>query len=59
MNGGHVCAHPQVIVTCKNWPHRQTFLKYVREVSNDSKTAGAFYPNAAEKFEKFKEVDIY
>lgn len=21
-NGGHICVHPQLLVTCKNWPQR-------------------------------------
>lgn len=21
-NGAHICVHPQLLVTCKNWPQR-------------------------------------
>lgn len=54
MNGGHFCAHPQVIVTCKNWPQREQFLQYLRQTTNEARTGGMFYPNGPSNLDRFK-----
>eukprot|EP00917_Polyrhabdina_sp_WS-2016_P031259 GHVP01066662.1.p2 GENE.GHVP01066662.1~~GHVP01066662.1.p2 ORF type:complete len:545 (-),score=104.48 GHVP01066662.1:2598-4232(-) len=45
-NGGHVCAHPQVVLTCKNWSHRESFLKELRTEISALEDSGEFYPDS-------------
>eukprot|EP01071_Lankesteria_metandrocarpae_P008766 Lankesteria_metandrocarpae@DN5047_c0_g1_i2.p1 len=60
-NGGHVCVHPQVIVTCKNWKHRETFINSVQKALKAADYTGCFLPFAAEKVcsthKRLKELD--
>jgi len=43
-NNGHVCASPQVLVTCKNWPQREAFLAKVRSWLAQAPASRPFYP---------------
>eukprot|EP00920_Eleutheroschizon_duboscqi_P002062 GHVT01005236.1.p1 GENE.GHVT01005236.1~~GHVT01005236.1.p1 ORF type:complete len:369 (-),score=78.71 GHVT01005236.1:1152-2258(-) len=52
-NGGHVCVHPQLLVTCKQWPQRLEFLSLVREYLGECVHVGAFYPDAEERTKRF------
>jgi hypothetical protein len=53
--GGAVCARPQVIVTCKNWPQRQAFLDCIAQAARDlTPAATSFYPGSGETFAKFQ-----
>jgi hypothetical protein len=53
--GGAVCARPQMVVTCKNWPQRQEFLDCMaRCLREDTPACGSFYPGADKKFEIFQ-----
>lgn len=56
MNGGAVCARPQTLITCKNWPQRNKFLKEL-EISIKEKTSSisSYYPGTDKKFEKFQQ----
>eukprot|EP01066_Platyproteum_vivax_P012814 Platyproteum_vivax@DN5825_c0_g1_i1.p1 len=47
VNGGHLCARPQVVVTSKNWPQREEFLKQVKLKLEASPPQMAFYPGSA------------
>eukprot|EP00922_Rhytidocystis_sp_ex-Travisia-forbesii_P057613 GHVS01085285.1.p1 GENE.GHVS01085285.1~~GHVS01085285.1.p1 ORF type:complete len:496 (-),score=68.37 GHVS01085285.1:122-1609(-) len=42
-NGGHVCAHVQLIITCKAWPQRAEFVKLVRSYLLQAPVVGCFY----------------
>jgi acyl-CoA reductase-like NAD-dependent aldehyde dehydrogenase len=44
LNNGHICASPQVVVTCKNWPQRDAFLAEVRRMLQTYPGTRAYYP---------------
>jgi len=44
MNNAHVCASPQVILTCKQWPQREAFIEAVRKQVKECPTFRCFYP---------------
>ena len=53
-NGGHVCARPQRLVTCRNWPQRDAFLEHVETAIRDTSFAvGSYYPNSDAVMEGF------
>ena len=55
-NGGAICARPQVIVTCKQWPQREAFVQSLRQaLSCDTPAFGNWYPGAQERMQQFKE----
>nr|CEL66597.1 TPA: aldehyde dehydrogenase [Neospora caninum Liverpool] len=48
-NGAHICVHPQIVVTCKNWPQRETFLDLVRHYQRETLYVGCYYPDYADR----------
>jgi len=50
MNNGHVCAAPQVLVTCRNWPQRRAFLDAVGQKIAAAPKSRCFYPGTAERY---------
>ncbi len=59
--GGANCARLQTIVTCKNWPQRQQFIKALRTAfSQLVPDFTTFYPGTVEKYWEFKkEATLY
>ncbi len=56
LNGGAVCGRPQTIVTSKNWPQRQEFLKALKKaIVEETPAAGTYYPGSDEVVGAFKE----
>lgn len=53
-NGAHICVHPQVLVTCKNWPQREEFLQLIRGFINEVHYVGCYYPDFAKRMESSK-----
>jgi acyl-CoA reductase-like NAD-dependent aldehyde dehydrogenase len=51
-NNSHICASPQVVVTCQKWPQRNEFLKAVREKLAAAPKTHCFYPGIAESYKK-------
>eukprot|EP00914_Ancora_sagittata_P017429 GHVO01034320.1.p1 GENE.GHVO01034320.1~~GHVO01034320.1.p1 ORF type:complete len:558 (-),score=91.70 GHVO01034320.1:1139-2773(-) len=49
MNGGHICAHPQILITCNEWKQRSDFLDKVRMHMNAKRPVGSFYKDAADR----------
>jgi len=49
-NGGHICAAPQVVMTCKNWPQREAFLAKVRHYLALHPPVRNFYPGASKSY---------
>lgn len=55
-NGGHICARPQLLVTCRNWSQRDAFLRHVETAIRDSTFAqGSYYPGTDEIMQRFEE----
>lgn len=52
LNSAHVCASPQVLVTCRNWPQRREFLNLVRKALAQAPQARCFYPGAERSYRK-------
>lgn len=52
LNSGHVCAAPQVLVTCKAWPQRQEFLAAVRSKLRVVPPTKCFYPGSEQKYRR-------
>nr|PUA89993.1 aldehyde dehydrogenase [Toxoplasma gondii TgCATBr9] len=50
-NGAHICVHPQIIVTCKNWCQRETFLDLVRHYQRETLYVGCYYPDYADRIQ--------
>jgi len=46
VNNGHLCASPQVLVTCREWPQRRAFLDAVRRKIAAARPPRCFYPGA-------------
>eukprot|EP00922_Rhytidocystis_sp_ex-Travisia-forbesii_P042199 GHVS01063071.1.p1 GENE.GHVS01063071.1~~GHVS01063071.1.p1 ORF type:complete len:599 (+),score=70.45 GHVS01063071.1:257-1798(+) len=42
-NGGHVCTHVQLIITCKAWSQRAEFLQIIRHYLQAAPIVGCFY----------------
>ncbi len=56
LNGGAVCARPQTLVTCKNWPQRQVFFAALENaLKKETPGTTSYYPNADKVFAKFCE----
>jgi len=54
LNGGAICARPQVVVTCKNWAQRDAFLEQLELAASQTTFAvGSYYPGATERMEEF------
>ena len=54
-NNAHICASPQVVVTAKNWPQREKFLKRVRELLAEHPGGRPYYPNWDKSFNEQKQ----
>ena len=55
LNGGHICARPQLLVTCKQWPQRQAFLEEVeRAIQSTTFGVASYYPGRKETVANFK-----
>jgi len=54
INNGHICASPQVIITCKNWPQREAFLEAVRKEVKNWPAYRMFYPGVRKSYEEHK-----
>jgi hypothetical protein len=55
LNGGAVCGRGQTIITSKQWPKREAFLKMIEEsIVEDTFATGAYYPGSDKVFEEFQ-----
>lgn len=54
VNNGHICASPQVILTCKQWPQRQAFIDAVRRQVKECQAYRLFYPGVRKGYEEHK-----
>jgi len=54
VNNGHICASPQVILTCKNWPQREQFLAAVRRQVKKCPPTRLFYPGVKKAYDEHK-----
>jgi acyl-CoA reductase-like NAD-dependent aldehyde dehydrogenase len=53
-NGGHICARPQLVVTCRQWSQREEFLKAMETAIKDTSFAtGSYYPNTSKVMDEF------
>eukprot|EP00928_Gymnodinium_smaydae_P036073 TRINITY_DN25263_c0_g2_i1.p1 TRINITY_DN25263_c0_g2~~TRINITY_DN25263_c0_g2_i1.p1 ORF type:complete len:621 (+),score=91.18 TRINITY_DN25263_c0_g2_i1:53-1915(+) len=52
VNNAHVCAAPQVIVTCRRWPQRDEFLAAVRGKMAAAPSTCCFYPGIQKQYDK-------
>lgn len=56
VNGGAVCGRIQTVITCKNWPQRQEFLRLLEEaLRQDTPGSSSYYPGSIEQLARFKE----
>ncbi|PFH37684.1 aldehyde dehydrogenase [Besnoitia besnoiti] len=54
-NGAHICVHPQLLLTCKNWAQRDAFLNLVREYQRETLYVGCYYPDYADRIRGARE----
>ena len=47
------CIATKLIITCRRWPQRQEFLALVDEALSTTPPRYAYYPGAADRFERF------
>lgn len=52
-NASFNCIATKLIVTSKAWPQRETFLSHVDEALRNTPARHAYYPGAAQRFERF------
>lgn len=52
-NAGFNCNAARVIITPKNWAHRDRLIEEVADVLSDIEQREAYYPGAEERFEEF------
>jgi aldehyde dehydrogenase (NAD(P)+) len=55
-NCGFNCNSPKLLITCKNWPQREEFIKCLKESYKTLKTTYAYYPGATERWQKFRDT---
>ena len=56
LNGGAVCGRVQTLVTCKNWPQREDFLRELDiAIAEETPAAKTYYPGSDEVFAGFRE----
>lgn len=54
LNGGAICGRPQTLLTSKNWPQREEFLKTLKKVLQEETFACAtYYPGVDQTIEEF------
>lgn len=54
LNGGAVCGRPQTIVTSKNWPQRNEFLKALKKaIEEETYACPTYYPGVDKTKEEF------
>eukprot|EP00298_Acanthocystis_sp_HF-20_P005458 c15619_g1_i1.p1 GENE.c15619_g1_i1~~c15619_g1_i1.p1 ORF type:complete len:566 (+),score=235.20 c15619_g1_i1:56-1699(+) len=51
LNGSHICASPQVLLTCKNWPQRQEFLDCLQGWFKKCPATRSYYPGTDQKYQ--------
>jgi acyl-CoA reductase-like NAD-dependent aldehyde dehydrogenase len=52
VNGGAVCASPQILITDKSWPQRERFLDVLRDrIRKHTQGAKPYYPGTAQRCE--------
>lgn len=56
VNNCHVCAAPQVVVTCRQWAQRSEFIAAVRKKFADAPTTCCFYPGIATQYRRHLEA---
>jgi len=56
LNASHVCASPQVLVTCRHWPQRDEFLRAVKRRLASAPSARCFYPGAERSYARHLEA---
>merc|ERR1719188_906595 len=52
LNSSHICASPQVLVTCRHWPQRAEFLSALRDRLNGAPVVNCFYPNSEQTYQR-------
>jgi len=50
LNNGHICASPQVVITCKNWSQREQFIAAVRKNLARHPPTRPYYPNCQRSY---------
>lgn len=59
VNGGAVCARPQLLVTCEHWSQRQEFLHQIELAIRDTTFAcGSYYPGATGRMDSFEQATV-
>eukprot|EP00922_Rhytidocystis_sp_ex-Travisia-forbesii_P042201 GHVS01063073.1.p1 GENE.GHVS01063073.1~~GHVS01063073.1.p1 ORF type:complete len:392 (+),score=48.02 GHVS01063073.1:788-1963(+) len=53
-NGGHVCTHVQLVVTCKAWSQRAEFINLIRHYLKNAPVVGCFYPDFERRMDEAK-----
>lgn len=51
-NASHICASPQVVVTCLKWPQREKFLERVRYHFSKWPGSRSYYPNCQRSYKE-------
>eukprot|EP00923_Selenidium_pygospionis_P005946 GHVN01010221.1.p1 GENE.GHVN01010221.1~~GHVN01010221.1.p1 ORF type:complete len:549 (+),score=64.51 GHVN01010221.1:151-1797(+) len=54
LNAGHLCAHTQVIYTCRRWKQRMQFLTALKKELEEVSNLNSFYPGAVQAHEENK-----
>jgi len=49
------CVSPKILITSKNWPQREKFLKYLRAQLKLAQIHYPYYPGAKDRFNSFRE----
>mmetsp|Transcript_16167 Transcript_16167/g.34986 ORF Transcript_16167/g.34986 Transcript_16167/m.34986 type:complete len:588 (-) Transcript_16167:232-1995(-) len=52
VNNAHVCAAPQVVVTCRNWPQRRPFLDALKRELAEAPPNHCFYPGIERQYQQ-------
>jgi acyl-CoA reductase-like NAD-dependent aldehyde dehydrogenase len=52
MNASHICASPQVLITCRHWPQRKQFLDALRRKVATAPKTRCFYPGIEKSYHK-------
>lgn len=51
---GHICASPQVVLTCRGWPQREQFLARLRHYLTAAHPTLPYYPNSDKSYAQHK-----
>ncbi len=52
-NASFVCIATKMLITCKDWPQRESFLNKIDEIFSKIPRRFAYYPGAADRFARF------